>query len=54
MLLCDQARKKPGKLEKIMCAKTDGPCGHVFFCELTGTYKQTRQADVCPVRKEKK
>lgn len=39
---------------KIRCKKLDVPCGHVFFCELTGTYKQTRQADDCPVRKEKK
>lgn len=35
---------------KIKCKKLNVPCGHVYFCQLSGTYKQTRQADDCPIR----
>lgn len=37
---------------KIICSKRDCFCGHAYFCELSGTYKQTRGAEKCPVRFE--
>lgn len=50
-MTCECAKIEEGK---IYCVKRDCLCGHVFYCPTAGKYKQTRQAEKCPVRKEGK
>lgn len=54
MNLCKYARQESGRNKKIYCDKTGGPCGHVWFCELSCKYKQTAQAKNCPLGKDEK
>lgn len=52
MLACQLAHYNEKKV--IECTKTKGPCGHVFWCELSMKWKQTEQAFRCPLGKEQK
>lgn len=47
-ITCNYARLDPDG--KIKCSKQGVLCGHVYFCHMAGRYKQTRQADKCPIR----
>ena len=50
ILSCEHADFDARK--RIYCKKTGDLCGHVFFCQLSGRWKQTGQAAECPVRRE--
>ena len=48
-IICEYGYNNAGR---IFCKAADGPCAHIRRCAVTGTYRQTEQALLCPVRRE--
>lgn len=47
---CDKAYLDSKR--RIFCKVTETPCGHVFLCRLSMKWKQTNEADSCPLRRK--
>lgn len=37
---------------RIQCKRTNTYCGHIYWCEMESRFKQSRQAEDCPTRRE--
>ena len=37
---------------RIQCKRTNTYCGHAYYCQMESRFKQTREAETCPVRRE--
>lgn len=46
MLVCKHAVQKDAR-DKIKCTQTAGLCGHVYYCQLSCKWKQSRGAETC-------
>lgn len=53
MLGCPYAIQRDER-DKILCQKTAGCCGHVYFCQLSSKWKQSRGAETCTMNKPAK
>ena len=50
--MCPYAMQRDRR-DKILCTKTAGICGHVYFCQLSDTWKLSRGSETCALAKKK-
>lgn len=48
-IICEYGYNDTGR---IFCRNTEGPCAHIRRCAVSGQYRQTELALLCPVRRK--